>query len=501
MNSPAPDHLDCSDATALDSEKPERRWPAWYALVTASIFPATTTLRTGHVSLASAWLVHLVTAVPVAYMAIALLLAHKLDFSSYGAFPWTKLTDQASFGFIVIMVWSGGLLVLEFLYLALAIIAVPFGARLERFGDSVRHGLRRTWLHSGHVLAAIVFALFVTVGCRTLHQNWNRAVVRQFQRGHPPPAQPTDREDKTGIQAYQIAIADWSSAQADYLRKHPRPWYVAYHWEIAAYFELVAAVWVVWALSRGLGAPRPGQPENLTPRCRACGYNLTGHATLTHCSECGQPVQDSMVPAGSLGTFWERRTETGRWLAYKRTVSLGLWRPVGLARSLNPASSQRHSLRFLAIHLLACAIIVTAGTAFSTYLTAPPRIFRTAFTTFCPKVGLGVALVILLATGFTALIVGLYFRWRDGSNLLSGVAQLASYCSGYWVLSTTVCTSFIGMLVVVYRFRPIHSWGPWSHGRFDLQMTLLAIAPCAAAVLGFLVLVLRGSAGVRYAIR
>ena len=192
-----------SDYCAAEASDVRKRsgsasWPAWYALLTAWTLPATTTRRMAHVPLKEAFAVHVVSGL-LTFLVILMfaawvelsagggqvhvvdVMSRTVDWCGDFAAEWRRRPGTWTLRIASVV------LAIELIVACVAAAALPFGARDERLGDSIRHALRRTWLHSPHALAATIIVGLIVAQAGRAHERWYQEAHAQFERLHPHP--------------------------------------------------------------------------------------------------------------------------------------------------------------------------------------------------------------------------------------------------------------------------------------------------------------------------
>lgn len=487
----------------------EKRWPAVYALVTAWILPATTTRRTNHMRLISAWGVHLIALV-LAYAAILV-----TDAAESGRYRgrnaplmvvvYDRLEDtfkiaryQTSEVMLRVVATAAGI---EGSLILGAFVLMPFGARDESFSDSLRHALRRTWLHSGHAALLILLVGLILVETRHALTDWfseGHYLYRQTQSDPPAPSDATpDQRAEHNRRIIEQLPKRW-----DFIRSRPRPFIVRYADEVATCSVIAAGFWFAWALLRGLGAERPFQRPAHPRICRACGYSLIGLPDEGRCPECGFAIRNSIGAQVAQDTQREHVEAIDRVADFVRTLGMWIRRPSAAAMRLNLNASGAHRM-FLWVNLVACGVLAFIGISL-TYAANP--YYRSGFSAPPPKlivpiIGASIwTLALLLITSLAALVPAFVALARDRRNILGGTCQVACYTSGWWL----IWTGMLALVLAVCEFRYLEWIAPLA-GRLKIPGPELVglIVAVLSGLFGvtFLVQVYRASAGARYACR
>jgi hypothetical protein len=492
----------------LSLSGPERAWPASFAFVTAWILPATTTARMARVSLLSAWAVHFAACLALTGILIVFAAVFACVVLDDSGLSWmivgAKLTDwwhaavralwTRPIQSLVLVAMIFSVVVVSFA--ALALLVLPFGARCERFRDSVRHALRRTWLQTPHLVVVVACASLVAIVLVSTDRNHDSGARAQYHELYPPPEKPADVNDAEAMDNYANDYSEWNEGEWMFVRD-TRPWNVKYADEFCAWSWLSGITWFVWALWRGAAAARVVDCVPLEPLCRACGYNLTGRPPEALCPECGWCVGESIFAMPVRGVPWEHRASEQKLNAYQTTYLTGLIRPTTLARRLRLGTSKSHSLRFLGLNLAICGLVVVVGCCVAVHVSGHSGTDLEDFM-ITPVFWATSAVGMLLAvTSIAAIVAGTNVLIRDRHNVLAGVIQVASYASGFHVVWAAVSMLLLVCIAPghdVYLFKRI---GARAAGG-TVFLDLWAAANVLAAVV-YIILVVRASAGVRYA--
>jgi hypothetical protein len=501
-----------SDPPTSDTDASPPPWPARYALLTAWTRPATTTARMHRVSPSAAYAVHLVSLaatvlVGVALGAIAGVWEHGrplgAEFLRIVEELVTELIRQGGGGIIELGI---AIVVIEGVFVVLALMIAPFGARDERFRSSLGHALRRTWLHTPHIPVAILLAGLPMIYIQITESQCRQVQFALYERINPPPVPPEDSNDRAAWRKYRAEYHRYSNASWTFVQNH-KPWWMSIGADdICGDIALAASVWFVWTLYRGVSAPRPVPPRTHEPLCRWCGYNLTALPPDARCPECGTQVERTLGEDAPRGAPWENRIRAGRLRAFSRTFMAGMRDPADLGRELTQRSARHHPLRFLAVNLAICGLALGAAVAGEIYALRAIMPLSTLFeqdwlallhmTLF---VGAWFTLLGLVIVGLAGLALGTVARIRVRRNLLPWAGQLVAYTSGY--LTLWAITGSALMLAFTFRSEELnwlsHQYGI-SRGAIEV-ITLLTVHGLAA--LGYLIHIIRAARGIRYAWR
>ena len=474
----------------------ERRWPAWVAFLTAWWLPATTAERTNHFSLGWALLLHAVGWVFGTIMLLA---------SGGGDVPWVirrLLWGGRSLvpGMIVLFVAS-----IELGSLILALLAMPWGARDEPIGASLRHSLRRTSLATPVVLMGILVAgvMFVQLfeARRQRGKQWDAlkgsymaARGARIRAGNMASA-----ERRRKLVAAEAAVTEQFNA---FTKGQSGPWYRRYGDEMIGYILFATGTWVLWGLFRAVGARRDVRPVVRTPMCESCGYDLRGAEPDGRCPECGELVADSLGPGARPGAIWERRRDAGRLRAWWRTLFDAIRRPTWFGRQLRRTATPSDHRRFAVLHLAPLFVIGTAG-LWAVYLVDQGQlpVDREPAVAWAlgPCVGYCSAAAAIILPVLAAGGMGIWCRLRGEHNLMSCFMQAACYLSGYVFLIVVVLLS--AFLAIVEAEMLIWRVGRWPDLQVDRVMIALFVGIPLILVIGYIWLLARTARGFRYANR
>lgn len=487
-----PAHKTIQDAT-------EPRWPSLVALMTTGIRPALTTHRTTHLRLIDAWLAHLVAMVAALFlMAVVDGMASRIHRDSIKeavmlSLAWIVRDFQDYLdGAVVVLI--GFTAVIEGGLILFATLLMALGARDEPTGDSFRHVLRRTWLHCGHVAILILVAGLVIAEIGTYQSRWHEKARQRIE--HMRPSQPPVGATQDELVEYNRQVGEiWNKVYSD------RPILVEYDEEATTYVVILASVWFLWALLRGLGADRPVRSPEHPPMCRACGYNLTGLPPDGRCPECGRPVAESIGPDASPGAAWEHPTDVDG--GYLQTLFAWMRSPQAQANDLRLTPARRRCATFLVITVILCGMAAGIGVGWTFWMDEVSRggnFDHEILTIGLPIGGAIWATLLLLFAAGSAFLPAMVMLARDRRNLLSGTFQAASYSSGWLFAWTAVGVMTLAVTVLAYNqvVEPLEA----IVGMPDEAIAVLGnLAVHAICGLAFVVTVYRASAGVRYACR
>ncbi len=513
-----------SKTEAVVATPTERSWSAWIASLTAGFAPATTARRTNHVTLRSAFLIHLVAA------CVTVVLVLGLDAWSTTMRPGALRTfgDQWADSIedlveeLVEDPWESVAIVAtvslatECGFLLLAFIVMSWGACDEPIRQSFRHSLRRTWLQSVHAVWAVLLAGSVVI-CMG-------EIQRRSMQGMPPihwPKQPPQPPLSPTDPGYAQAQAEFQRAMADYVQEiqvasaqHWQQWRdrVKYPEYIQVATCCAAALWVLWALLRAVGAPRPAAPIARPPQCDQCGYDLTTLLMEGRCPECGLPVSASIGPGARPGSLWQLRGIPVRGSAWWACAQMAIFRPAELGRQLQTVWPGNDHRRFFAnvlpgFALVAIAVLLACVRAGETTTRMKDIFEELAFFGFPIVASLGVGGAVL-CTCAAASCIGFLQGLRAGRNLMSGSMQVACYLAGYLLVCVILSGALGALGIWVDSSCTVSIYAHWFQAvaqrvRVDRELLSFSLWFLCTLVLGihYLVLVARGTAATRFANR
>ncbi len=507
------------DGRSLAPTAAVRRCTCLAACALLSFAPAWAARRTEHLSLRRAFAAHFVAVLVGLFLILVIVqlwdrAARGLALGSLVGFD--KIMDEIADSFVKHPFVATGVTLLgaaaiELVFVGLAFIFACWGARAERFRDSLRNSLRQTWLHTWHVVLAIAMVGTLLVCLEQVWYSW------RVQHQHPwpqpswpmpkPPTMPiADPSYAAAFAAYSAAVNAWHTEchAIQWQWRSQSPWLSGHLEGVLFVSSFAAGLWTLWALLRSIGARPFGAGPVESPRCDRCGYDLTAAAGDGNCPECGLPVAESTGTAARAGAAWEFREQRGRLMTWRQTTVAAVRRPGVFARVLRVWPTGRDHRRFLAIHLPIALGLGAAGFIISGILASrrepvgiPPQVF---FVNGAIVGSLCVAgTVVLACLGATAagLIIGRQVR----RNLLPGAIQVACYQSVY----TLVWIAFGGLWLATVTSLENHGVFDALSGRSRLNagfmMFCAYVIPNGFWFLGYFLLVYRGTSAMRFANR
>ena len=496
----------------------------WTVLATAWVLPATTATRTQHLPLRRAFVAHLSAG---ALSLILIVISTTCD-DPYSS-PSMNISDISTallevFGFVVldlqrdlsgiVLSLLGYGLAIEVGFLALAVLVMPWGARDERIGATYRHAVRRVWLQSAHAIPIVLLVGGVAVGLAGAERAW----WGEHRRARGLPNYPLTPELAPSDAGYADAQSEFEAALRHYRREsleanlrdaafsRTQPWYVRESTQsLIQSVALMASLWWLWALVRALGADRAHLPLARAPTCERCGYSLTGMPMEGRCPECGEPVVKSLGADARFGTTWERRAEVGRLQAWWRCFAGTLCQPGRFGRQLRLVSPKTDYRNFFALHLPLIFWLGAAGllACFLEVITNVAPTFSPGLVPFTGGVIYGCLSVIaaVLLTGLAALLGSAWHGFRARRNLMPGAIQVACYLSGYLAMCYVFAAGSGTAVVAMYYGNFYADWARSLRIDDGFLAFLSWLVPNMLCLIVYFVLVVRGTAAIRYANR
>jgi hypothetical protein len=381
-----------SDPQSSDTEA-SAAWPARWALVTAWLMPQTTARRMQHVGMLAAYVVHSVSILLAGISFLIVLSA--ISSSEYDNLVWLA---QEMWRELVrewtrapVMVGVGIPFVffaVQAVYILLAGLLAPWGARDESLPTSFREAVRLAWLHTPHWIVGV--SLFTAAFA------WVENARRDWRTGYPYVA--------------------W-------------PWYVRDE-ELVLFAAFVPLLcWYLWALVRIIGS-RPRRPAARRHICEYCGYNLTGAAWDGRCPECGAAVAASLGEDVRPGPAWSHRRTLGIGTAWRQSAASSI-RPDAFGRTVRLSDAAADCRSFLATTLVAVfgsVLLSLYGYVVFYSIKQPSFNFDHEFLFgLIPGAGLFVTVLCLFLVSLAAWIAAIWHRRRAERNLLPATIQIAVY--------------------------------------------------------------------------
>ena len=494
----------------MHSEKNNNRWFLGHALIHTWLNPVKATMKLAHTSLPKAWLFHMVMAVFTVATVTVLAIACTNFISVANGFWGTRGfsndlqrlcgdigSEFSKYPLECSIAIIASIAITESIFLGLALLVLPFAAERERFRDSFRHALRRTWLHTSAALPAALLICFLTIFAIDQHKCWKDRMYRDYKIAHPRPQNPGS-SDTQSIKAYQKADSEYWTNRWRHVSKLTSPWYLAFAEELAGYAAVVISLWFLYTLFRGVTVNRNQNHVLHSLVCRECGYNLTGQPPDSRCPECGLPIAESISPLCITGSPWEHRRTIGVFKAYFQTAAECLRTPHHFSRKLVLTNPNKDALLFLLVSCAACFFIALAANIVSISMHSQFYYSKMRlFLSIPPLNAFSVAAVLFGFTCFVAVVVAFFLGLKEKRNILPGTAQTAAYCSVFlipWMLIASLVNISIQRHSLDLRYVEYHL----KLGRHSLEM-FLSIAPSIIALIIYLILIIKASKGVRYA--
>ena len=380
---------------------------------------------------------------------------------------------------------------------------MAWGACDEPLRTSYRNAIRQVWLRGAHVIPAAIVISSIGIPLSRMDTAWDASYLVPRPKWPTPPqnAQPGSAAMANYNKAFQefwVVDRDWRNE-----RDRLKPWYLVSAPGLIGVTVCSTILWFLWALLRGIGAPRRAPPIARPPRCEFCGYNLTTLAAEGRCPECAELVLRSIGPDARPGTIWQRHRAAGLFVAWWRCAVDSIVRPAEFGRQCRMAHPGTDHRWFFILPLP--AVFAMGVTAFLSILV----IYGELNSAWAPPGGIITAIALLVGflcclgmLGFTLLagtFIGLIHSFREKRNLLPGTVQIASYLAGYltlWAAFGAATMVGVSALDDMQFFHAIQErWGFSS----DLAAKFTWFLPNAACGAWYLVLLSRGTLATRYA--
>lgn len=463
-------------STDDNSDRP-KRLPVLSVLLTP-FAPEEAARRTTHVSLGTAFGLHILFALLTVgvILGLAVWSDTPIPFSLFdyvlriGDTVGYLIDEAIRWPLEVTLVIVGVSVFVESSLLVLGVGMAPWGARDERSRASFAHGLRRTWLHTPHLMLLVLIIGSIGMLIERSSITYSRSFPGpQWQQPPPAPVAPDADPDSEEWTAYKAELADHQEivrAQSERFSRgwqtwqEQRPWVQEHFDEIIAILIAAGLSWYLWMLLRGVAGPRVGSPIVRAPMCEACGYNLSVTPLDSRCPECGELVALSLGSEVRCGTKWDFRKpgEGARaWLATAKDVVVN---PREFGRTLIVARLTNGHLSFFARCLIGIAVVSVTGICAIFLITEPVARANMDETTdmlmFASAAGCFIAIGMFLLASFAAWLIGLRYRISAKRNLMAGAIQMASYLGGYllaWTIFATASGYVVCLLAETRYFR------------------------------------------------
>jgi len=498
-------------------EPAEPRCPAWHALLLSWILPATTATCTQHVSLRRAFGIHLFAAL----FGLSLIV-FCVEWSERPlAGGWFSAMDGTA-GVVLdylnawidqpfeTLVWTvGALVATETFFVVLAMALCSWGAADEPLRASIRSSLRQTWLHTPHFLPAVVYVGAVAILMGDARREWYELHRAPIWPAMPNPV--TLAPDEPGyaeaeakhaqdLAEYNALVTEVQQRWSEWRLR--QPWYVRYEEVPSINAGCLAALWMLWALLRAIGAPRriPTAPRPVI--CDACGYNLTGTEPASRCPECGEPARHSYEPVVRCGVPWEHRFELGTLRAGWQSLRAAFLSPRVLGRQLCVRRRVTVARGFHGLFLPVVYVVTFAGFPMTIFLVdgsrpliREPEILLIGSPVLATLAVLGTAVYVNLASFLAALL----HRGSGRFNLAPGAVQIACYLTPLLAVWVLFGMATLGGLMALSEDGTLKLYAQAVRlSEPELAFGLWTILN-GAWLLAFLILVTRGAATTRFA--
>lgn len=503
----------------------EPRWSGLRAALSTLWQPATTARRTQHLPLLNAFGVHLLAAILGSIVlfllavwedsggtpgrAFALRLEYWVDGLVSECF---RELDRHPLEFLAACI--GIVLLIEAGFVALGLLLAPWGAADERLRATAANGIRHVWLHTADAVPIFLLVGLIVVPLFHVRRDWwNRSNAALTYPVMPtPPSPPTNarvgskewreytQRQKEYTQQLEAYSQHWQQARRE--REARQPWLVKYGEYFVGGTFFATGIWVLWAMTRAVGAARLVTPIVRPPMCEHCGYNLTTMPMDARCPECGTLVRESLGPGVRPGAIWERRREIGFPRAWWQMTLAAIAWPAWLGTRLRVSRRTTDHRVFMAVwYPVAFAIgygmmvcMMWRDMARSMYIN-PVEVFCAAG----PVVGVLVATVILIAPLLGVALIGTGLSVMHRRNLLPAAMQAAAYTSGLLALSlllsaaTAVATFYMNEAHIFREFEV------WLRIDDDVLAFFTWMVPSTALAIIYLVWLYKGTRGAIHA--
>jgi hypothetical protein len=319
---------------------------------------------------------------------------------------------------------------------------VAWGARVESLRVSYAHGLRRTWLQSGHAMLPILLVGVIAIVYDNAHRNWWAQPAPMLS----PPALPGPSATAQELIDHNKAMQEFFNQQQEYWSKRyeRQPWYIRYGLIFPFFAGFLSTAWVIWALLRSVGVARNTPQLVLPPSCDFCGYNLTTASMDGRCPECGQAIVESLGPHVRLGTDWQQHYRDDWVYGYYQSCLDSIVEPTKVGRQIRlyfPGTEHRwlvfcNIVAVFFISLVGFPLVYIAAEGIRSVKKGHEIIWIGG-----PAIGFLTAVAVLAVTLFSAAFLGLILSKRYGRSLMPATMQIASYLTGYLALGVAVAWS------------------------------------------------------------
>jgi hypothetical protein len=474
-------HVDTSADTADDDSRPGatgvQASPAnrFWAIAFGWLMPRTAAKHLQGVSLAKAWVVHLLAAV---IGALAMLAGRAWVFDTNNFIKMLGQIPRALRGtfvgepletLVVILLFEGAFVVFAFLLM-------PWGARDEKIRRSYAHALRFVWLSTVHLaLLATIFVTFVNYCEHVHHQTWQthgRSIAYPTRVPASRPANMTARDLKWQRAVLEVEHERYHRTWAEAEQQIPL---IARYREV--YFVVgfsLLLLWYLLALLRMIGSPRPVPKIDRHPMCEFCGYNLLHADPEGRCPECGALVLESLGEGNRPGALWERHRQLGIIKTFRLLPRRGQTDELG--RSIRLTSREYHFASYFWTFIPLIAVVAyLVGAIIGTWpepyyyayyysLSRPMHsvLVERGGTVAGVMTGLSLAIPLLLIS-----LVGVVASIKAGRNLLPATMQIGAYSMNSFFVRIV---AWLGIVLTLSWYTP----GTGGKGRSALLLSFYA---------------------------
>lgn len=442
-----------TDAQAAPAPPAEPRAWAVRALWGAWLRPAETARRTLHVSLLSAFGIHVIATVGF----------------FVGMFGWIALLEYQDAQEIleefidgVVHEWDTTIMtvgisffVMEAGAFILALILTAWGAIEEPFRKSFRFALVRVWMQTPHIALGLFLAFCYFTLSQSCKWDW---------RANPLLRALGEQGEKTSLL-----------------------------WAVGM------GTWVLYGLLRACGVRVLAAPPSPTPTCQECGYNLTGTSPDGLCPECGESVHASLNSDSRPGVPWEDPPRRDLLAAWWRTTVLAVLHPRELGRQLRVYTPVRSHRSFADLHAVIAFVLMYVSICEGFDIVCfYYRSWEALYLYITPFFAWAACCSLLLTTSLMAGVVGVWYGWGQGRNLMPVAIRVACY------LSPMLLLWFVINAALVFTYMAWMEAGSISYLlSYDLDDLLWFAMVLANLWMGLihLILLARGVRAARYATR
>lgn len=409
--------------------------------------------------------------------------------------------------FAVTLGMLGVLLMIELAFLVASVIFAPWGAQDEPLWHSIRWSHKRLWLATIFAAVPVIPVGFAPIA---IEAAGDALVVDELgpRPVHPSRLEPPDHSDPQSVQAYEEAWQEQWRKYIDY-RAQKRRLLPAFFNEPDPWLFMLtnlAIAWFVWSAMRTIGAHRPFQQTEHEPNCEQCGYNLTSMPDDAACPECGTAVSASLPGDHRTGASWARPAGSLERLlrSWFQTADHVIRKPADFARTLRtrdvcPAYRSFLLGSLLMIGAIALVSFLTVGVIESTRQNADDIIF--VILVIAPLLAMMAMICNFVQVMVVAAGIGLYRSIRSRRNLFHGTVQVAAYGSAFLVLWALIFVAFMALSYFLQKLGLLDAMADATDTEAGFWVGVINLPPNIICFLTYFILVIRGTAEVRFANR